>query len=74
LKDMVYIDYGLSVLRAPIIEKEIPPGDAYDLAELFHRLSIRGKVAGFEVTQRFYEVGSPKGLKDFEAYLTKNSF
>jgi NDP-sugar pyrophosphorylase family protein len=72
-RDMIYIDYGLSILRASLIEKEIPPHDAYDLADLLSRLSKRGKIAGYEVQSRFYEVGSPQGLKDFDDYLSKNS-
>jgi NDP-sugar pyrophosphorylase family protein len=64
---MQYIDYGLSVLRRDVI------GDiaetVFDLSSVFHRLSIEGQLAGYEVTQRFYEIGSPEGLRDLERYL-----
>ena len=40
-----------------------------DLAALFHELSLQGKLAGFQVYERFYEIGSPAGLHDFEQYL-----
>jgi NDP-sugar pyrophosphorylase family protein len=66
---MEFIDYGLSVLSRGVVEKEIPPGEAFDLAVLFHRLSVAGQLGGFEVYERFFEVGSPAGLADFEAHL-----
>jgi NDP-sugar pyrophosphorylase family protein len=64
-----YIDYGLSVLRREIITREVPPEAKQDLAQMFHAISLRGELAGFEVSQRFYEIGSPQGLADLEAYL-----
>jgi len=64
-----YIDYGLSALRRETIEQEVPSGVVYDLAQVFHRLSLRGELAGFEVFQRFYEIGSPAGLAELEAQL-----
>jgi NDP-sugar pyrophosphorylase family protein len=65
-----YIDYGLSALRREVVVREIPPNVMYDLADLFHDLSLRGELAGLEVTERFYEIGSPAGLADLEAYLS----
>ena len=62
---MQYIDYGLSCFRRQIFDNPTPS----DLATLFHDLSLQGQLAGFEVHQRFYEIGSPAGLRDFEQYL-----
>jgi MurNAc alpha-1-phosphate uridylyltransferase len=64
-----WIDYGLSVLRAELVEQRVPQGEAGDLADLFHVLSLEGKLAGLEVEERFYEVGSPEGLAELERYL-----
>jgi N-acetyl-alpha-D-muramate 1-phosphate uridylyltransferase len=64
-----WIDYGLSVLRAELVEERVPQGEAADLADLFHVLSLEGKLAGLEVEERFYEVGSPEGLAELERYL-----
>jgi hypothetical protein len=36
-----------------------------DLATLFADLLSKGKLAGFEVCERFYEIGSPGGLAEF---------
>lgn len=68
-REFEYIDYGLSAFRRDTIAREIPPDTKYDLAEVFHALSVRGELAGFEVSERFYEVGSPAGLADLEAHL-----
>jgi NDP-sugar pyrophosphorylase family protein len=64
-----FIDYGLSVLSRQIVEEEIPSNVVFDLATLFHTLSTTARLKGFEVRERFYEVGSPEGLSDLEAYL-----
>lgn len=66
-----YIDYGLSVFRRELILEMIPPGKRYDLAELFYTTSRHHQLAGFEVNDRFYEIGSPEGLDDFKSYLKK---
>jgi NDP-sugar pyrophosphorylase family protein len=71
--DMEWIDYGLSVTRADIIGGWLPPGGRGDLSDLFHLLSQRGDLAGFEVTDRFYEVGSPSGLNELEDHLRQRS-
>lgn len=70
---MAFIDYGLSVLRRSAVAKRIPSGVRYDLARFYHSLSIEGQLAGFEVGERFYEIGSPAGFNDFTRYLLKLS-
>jgi NDP-sugar pyrophosphorylase family protein len=67
--DMRFIDYGLSVLQLSVIQTEVRRDETADLADLFHRLSIAGMLSGYEVTSRFYEIGSEAGLADLEAYL-----
>jgi NDP-sugar pyrophosphorylase family protein len=67
--EMDYIDFGLSVLTQEAIIQGIASGSKTDLAHLFNRLSLEGRLRGHEVVQRFYEIGSPQGLDDFETYL-----
>ena len=47
----------------------VPKGAAADLADLFVVLSGSGQLAGVEARERFYEIGSPKGLSDLESRL-----
>jgi NDP-sugar pyrophosphorylase family protein len=69
---MMHIDYGLSVLARTLIAERVPPGTVSDLADLFRDLSGAGKLAGFEITERFYEVGSSAGIADFERYAQES--
>lgn len=68
--DMQHIDYGLGVLRARVLEI-YPDGQPLDLADVYKDLSNRDQLAGYEVTQRFYEIGSPAGLEDTRRYLSQ---
>jgi MurNAc alpha-1-phosphate uridylyltransferase len=66
---MHFIDYGLSIIDRDTVVPEIPPGVVADLADTYRRLSHEGRVAGLEVTERFYEIGSPDGLAELERRL-----
>ena len=65
-----FLDYGLSMLGHDVVDEMVPPDQVCDLADVFHRLSVEGRLAGYEMTQRFFEVGSPEGLRDLEAHLS----
>lgn len=69
---MAYIDYGLGVLRADVLQAR-PEGDAFDLADVYHELSLQGQLAGHEVFERFYEIGSHQGLRETADYLKKEN-
>ena len=66
---MDFIDYGISALTPAVIAEAVPAGTKADLADVYHRLSVEGRLAGFEVSERFYEIGSPAGLADFETWI-----
>jgi NDP-sugar pyrophosphorylase family protein len=70
--EMDYIDYGLAALRRELIA-ELPAGEPSDLADLYSRLVQEGRMAGHEVRQRFYEIGTPSGLAETERYLAARS-
>ena len=69
---MQHIDYGLSIFTASVFS-EHPEGEAFDLSELQRVLVARGLMAGHEVRDRFYEVGSHSGLADINQLLAKKS-
>jgi NDP-sugar pyrophosphorylase family protein len=62
--DMVYINYGLSVLRKDALAF-IPAGRPFSQEDFYQILIDQGELLAFEVGQRFYEIGSPKGLEEF---------
>jgi NDP-sugar pyrophosphorylase family protein len=66
--EMAHIDYGLSLLRREALLR-LPADGPSDLADLFTELVAEGEMAGFEVQRRFYEIGSPRGLEETQAYL-----
>jgi len=69
--EMTYIDYGLGMVSASVLE-QYPIGQSFDLADVYQDLSLQGRLAGLEVHERFYEIGSHTGLKEAEKYfLTK---
>lgn len=68
--DMRHIDYGLSVLSTGALTA-YREGEPFDLADLLADLSRRGELAGYEATDRFYEIGSQAGLQETEEFLSK---
>jgi NDP-sugar pyrophosphorylase family protein len=66
---LTYIDYGLSVMTEECIRAHVPRGGKADLADVFAAESRAGRLAGFEIFQRFYEIGSPQGVADLAAFL-----
>jgi NDP-sugar pyrophosphorylase family protein len=67
--EMRWADYGVSLLTRDLVEAEIPTNESVDLSDVFGRLSRQGNLAGLEVHERFYEIGSPEGLRTTEAIL-----
>jgi len=72
LPQMRHIDYGLSLLSASAFA-DWPAGTAFDLADVLQRLLAEKQLAGFEVHERFYEIGSPTGLAELSALLARPS-
>ncbi|HKE92827.1 MAG TPA: nucleotidyltransferase family protein [Povalibacter sp.] len=61
--DMRHIDAGISILSQAAFATSPQPRH-FDLADLLHDLARRGALAGLEIAQRFYEIGSPDGLME----------
>ena len=66
--EMEYIDYGLGVLSADVFDSNFLDKE-FDLACLYHHLSIKSELAGYEVFERFYEIGSIRGLSEADQYF-----
>jgi N-acetyl-alpha-D-muramate 1-phosphate uridylyltransferase len=67
-RSMRHIDYGLSLFRQDVFEKH-PAGARFDLSTVQRDLACHGELAGYEVAERFYEIGSPSGLAELDALL-----
>jgi len=69
LPDMTHIDYGLGALAAGALADR--PDGPLDLAVVYQDLLARDELAGYEVHERFSEVGSPAGLEDTRRLLSE---
>jgi N-acetyl-alpha-D-muramate 1-phosphate uridylyltransferase len=65
---MRHIDYGLGVFRAEAFES-LPAAKPCDLTEVYTRLLQHKQLGAFEVRERFYEIGSPEGLRETAEFL-----
>ena len=72
LPEMRFIDYGLMVCTRQIFD-DSPSDVPFNLADTLETLSRKGQLAGHEVYQRFYEIGSPSGLAELDQLLSKRS-
>ena len=69
-KNMNYIDYGLSIIDS-VIFNSFPFNKTFDLADVFEDLSNKNMLAGLEIFDRFYEIGSINGLNDTIEFFKK---
>lgn len=69
--EMHYIDYGLGLLQRSTIAT-YSTLQSFDLSKVYNDLSLSGELAGYEVFERFYEIGSLQGIEDTQSYLISN--
>ncbi|WP_404421247.1 nucleotidyltransferase family protein [Nibricoccus sp. IMCC34717] len=69
---MRHIDYGLGLFKAAAFDP-FPRNEVVDLAEVQKSLVARGELCGYEMHQRFYEIGSHAGLEELNALLAPKS-
>jgi len=69
---MKYIDYGLGAFTAKTFER-VPSDQAFDLADLYQAELADGELAGMEISQRFYEIGSPEGLEETAQFIASRN-
>jgi len=70
LPDMKHIDYGLSLFKSSVFDA-YAADQVFDLAEVMGKLVREQQLAGYEVPERFYEMGSPAGLAELEELLQR---
>jgi N-acetyl-alpha-D-muramate 1-phosphate uridylyltransferase len=62
-----YIDYGFNILRKSALSGFVE--DNFDLKDVLQKLIKNSELAGYEVFNRFYEIGSFEGIKETEKYI-----
>ncbi len=64
-----YIDYGAIALTREVIA-ECPPDAVFGLDVVQSELARRGMLRAYVASERFYEIGSERGIRDLEAKLS----
>jgi N-acetyl-alpha-D-muramate 1-phosphate uridylyltransferase len=64
---MKWIDYGLGALRREALD--VAGADEPHLSAVYRELAARGQLAGYEATERFYEIGTAAALAETDAFL-----
>ena len=65
---MHHIDYGLGMFRAAAFDG-FARDAVVDLAEVQKSLVAKNQLAGYEMKERFYEIGSHEGLNELDTLL-----
>ena len=70
VEGMDWINYGVTALMKDALAL-IPEGVFWDEEAFYGSLIKRGELLAFEVTKRFYEIGTPNSLFEFEGFIGK---
>jgi histidinol-phosphate phosphatase family protein len=66
---MHHIDYGLEAFHRSAFA-DVPQDHPCDLVRICQDLLHRDELAGYEVGERFYEIGSLEGIQELETFLS----
>jgi MurNAc alpha-1-phosphate uridylyltransferase len=67
--EMHHIDYGAAILRVNALD--LIPKSPHGLAYVYSQMVDAGLMLGYEVTERFYEIGSYGGIEDAGRYFAE---
>lgn len=69
-KNMRYIDYGVTFFR-DVAFHPWRDQSSFDLSEVCHQLAKEKQLDGYEVIERFYEIGSIQGIEELSQHLRR---
>lgn len=67
-KDMVYIDYGASLLSKKTLYN-LKDDTFYSTGDFFSKLIKNHELLAYEVKTRFYHIGNPEALEELRKYI-----
>lgn len=70
--EMHHIDWGLGAFTANAFDG-YPVDRPLDLATVYQDMLAASQLVGYEVPNRFYEIGSPAGIADTDAFLRQKA-
>ena len=65
--EMYYIHYGIGIFDKRLIER-VPERQAINLSDIYQDWITKKIMKGYEVRNRFYDVGTPQSLEEFRQY------
>ena len=68
LPGLAYIDFGVSIFRREAFAA-VPADTPADLSIVYDALIAERQLLKYETRERFYEIGSPDGLREFESLV-----
>ena len=68
-EEMIWINFGVSVLRRDALEL-IPTATACGEEEFYGKLIKKRELLAYSTTERFYEIGNPNSLLEFEEFIS----
>jgi NDP-sugar pyrophosphorylase family protein len=68
--EMHYIDYGLGGFHRSVFDGLLEDTPV-DLADVYRSMLREGRLFGWEVRERFYEIGSFAGIQELTEYLSR---
>jgi NDP-sugar pyrophosphorylase family protein len=66
---MEWVNFGVSALRREALTLAGDSGMECGEEEFYGKLIDRGELAAFPVDDRFYEIGTPESLREFERFI-----
>jgi N-acetyl-alpha-D-muramate 1-phosphate uridylyltransferase len=68
-EDMTWINFGVTVLQKQALQL-IPNDNAFGEEEFYGKLIKLGELLAYSTTERFYEIGNPDSLREFEEFIS----
>lgn len=68
-RNMDWVNFGVSALKKRALAL-IPSGKECSEEEFYWELIRRNELLAFPVEERFYEIGSPEALREFERFIS----
>ena len=72
VEGMNWINFGVSILRKQAL-RFIPENKVCDEEEFYGKLIDQRELLAYPVAERFYEIGNPGSLREFEQFISKNA-
>ncbi len=69
VEGMAWINFGVSALRRRALQL-IPPGGPCGEEEFYGELIALRELLAYPVRRRFYEIGTPAALREFEGFIS----